>query len=403
MIDASLQIFLVHHEADRLAEDAVNGLRRAFAVNDEDPDATSSLGAQDPFGSVSVVVCSDPALFAEACPPDSARTLFVVLLKSDMLDGDWPPILEVLASRLQQASLAPVPRQGALVFIYDAGDRVRFPPALVENEASEFSKLGEERMRPHNLALLALHRARFLLGRAPGDADSALRLFVSHAKADGIFLADALHNFINQVPELRGWYDADDLQSGKRWRKELEAAASRSVLIAVRTEGYIASRFCRDEFEWALANGVPIVVVDALRSASIPAAPLPFSTVPNVRIADGNVHRILRAALREHLRILLVETSLAESAALLPAPGPSWQVWPRLPSWAVLSRHLPDAPPAPGAGERVIVVVESLSSGVEFNAACDWLSRLKEPIRLQTVTDFIQYCATYRAQPAAPQ
>ncbi|HEX8311039.1 MAG TPA: toll/interleukin-1 receptor domain-containing protein, partial [Chthoniobacteraceae bacterium] len=397
--DASLHVFIVHHAADRLAEGAFNGLRRAFAVNVEEPDAPATVGAPDPFSNVSVIACADPAEFAAACPPDSARALFVVLLKSEMLDDEWLPILEVLALRLEQASLAQIPRQGALVFIHDAGDRGLFPAALMESEASEFSKLGEERMRPHNLALLALHRARLLLGRKQ-SGDNALRLFISHAKADGIFLADALRNFIAQVPELRGWYDADDLHAGRRWRKELESAASRSVLVAVRTEGYVASRFCRDEFEWALANGVPIIVVDALRSSSIPAAPLPFAAVPNVRIGDGNVHRVLRAALREHLRILLVETSLAESAALLPAA--SWQVWPRLPSWAALSRHLPDPAPGGGQGERIIVVVESLSSGVEFTAACDWLSRLQQPVRLQSVTDFIQYCATHRPAPGLP-
>ena len=399
MIDASLQIFVVHHEADRLAEHAISGLRRAFAVKDDDPDAPISLGVPDPFSNVSVAACKDPVLFAETCPPDSVRAFFVVLLKSEMLAGDWPPLLDALAARLEKASLAPTPRQGALVVMYDAGDRPKFPEALLENEASEFSKLGEERMRPHTLALLALHRARLILGRRPGE-DNALQLFISHAKADGIFLADALRNFIAQVPELRGWYDADDLHSGRRWRKELEGAASRSVLIAVRTEGYIASRFCRDEFEWALANGVPIVVVDALRSASVPAAPLPFASMPNVRIGDGNVHRILRAALREHLRILLVETSLAESAAMLPAA--KWRVWPRLPSWAALSRHLPDPPPAAGEGERIIVVVESLTSDLEFDAACNWLSRLQQPVRLQSVPGFIQYCAENSLPPAAP-
>src|SRR5215469_8430252 len=186
MIDASLQVFVVHHTEDRLAAAAMEGLRRAFAVNVEEPDAPFSLGTpDDPFSSVWVIACSDPTQFADACPPDSARALFVVLLKSEMLGDDWLPILEILAQRLEQASQAPVARQGALVFIHDPGDRTKFPGPLVENEISEFSKLGEERMRPHNLALLALHRARLLLGRAPGD-DNALRLFVSHAKADGI-------------------------------------------------------------------------------------------------------------------------------------------------------------------------------------------------------------------------
>jgi hypothetical protein len=316
-----------------------------------------------------------------------------------MLEDDWLEILDVLAVRLELSSRSPLPRHGALVFIHDVNDRGRFPARLIENEVSEFSKLGEERMRPHNLALLALHRARLLLDRQPGE-DNALRLFISHAKADGIFLADALRNFIHQVPELRGWYDADDLHSGRRWRKELELAASRSVLIAVRTEGYVVSRFCRDEFEWALAHGVPIVVVDALRSASIPAAPLPFAAVPNVRISDGNVHRVLSAALREHLRILLVEASLAECAAWLPAA--TWKVWPRLPSWAALSRHLPELAPETGQGERIIVVVEALSSDAEFNAASRWLARLQQPVRLQTVTDFIRYCATHGPIPETP-
>lgn len=397
MLGASLQVFIIHHEEDRLAAAVMTGLRQAFAAENVLGDA-SSPSFEDPFGSVSVLECSNPAVFGEACPPDSARALFVVLLKSKMLSDDWLEVLTILSLRLEHASLAQRPRQGALVFIYDSGDRDRFPRALVENEVSEFSRLGEERMRPHNLALLALHRARLLLGRSNGE-DNALHLFISHSKGDGIFLADALRNFINQVPELKGWYDADDLNSGERWRTKLENAASHSILIALRTEGYIASWFCRQEFEWALVNGVPIIVVDALRSNSIPAAPLPFSAVPNVRIADGNVHRILQAALREQLRILLVETSLADSALQLPAP--SWRVWPRLPSWAALSRHLP-APPEPGSGERIIVVVETLSSLSEFEAASLWLSRLQQPIRLLTVTGFIEYCATKPAPGATP-
>ena len=83
-----------------------------------------------------------------------------------------------------------------------------------------------------------------------------------------------------------------------------------------------------------------------------------------------------------------------------PAPTASWPVWPRLPSLAALSRHLPDPPPEASGSERIIIVVESLSSGAEFSAASTWLSRLHQPVRLQTVTEFVQYCAAQR--PASP-
>jgi TIR domain len=317
-------------------------------------------------------------------------------------------LLKDLGATLDAAADAPVRRQDALALIHDMGDLGKFPAAFTaENMAIPHSKLASEhRMGPHNLALLALHRARLLLGRRAG-MDQALHLFISHAKADGLFLAQALRNFISQVPELHGWYDADDLQSGRRWRKQLEAAASQSVLIAVRTEGYSASRWCQEEFEFALSHGVPVITVDALSSSSIPASSLPFSAVPNVRVADGNFHRILRAALREHLRILLVETSLATAATSLPS-SMQWAVWPRLPSWHELGRFLPPAPaPAtPGSAtvptSRIIVTAEAIQSGREYDAARDWLARLQSPLQLKSIADFRTYCDTFTLPATLP-
>src|SRR5205814_10735177 len=54
------------------------------------------------------------------------------------------------------------------------------------------SVLGERRLRPHTLALLALHRARLLLGANPNPDENKLRLFLSHAKSDGLFMAHSL-------------------------------------------------------------------------------------------------------------------------------------------------------------------------------------------------------------------
>jgi hypothetical protein len=150
-------------------------------------------------------------------------------------------------------------------------------------------------MRPHALALLALHRARLLLGADPHQ--NKLKLFISHAKADGLFLAHSLRSLINEVPEQEKWYDADNIQSGEDWSEAIETAAATSVFIAIRTEGYDESASCRREFETALAHGVPIIVVDALVRPTITPSSLPFAAMPTVRIPDGNTHRVLVAAL----------------------------------------------------------------------------------------------------------
>lgn len=241
-------------------------------------------------------------------------------------------------------------------------------------------------MRPHTLALLALHRARLLLGAEP----DTLRLFISHAKADGLFLAHSLRSLISEVPELDKWYDADDIESGGDWSEEIEAAAANSVLVAIRTDAYEQSAWCRREFETALAHGVPIVVVDALLRPTITGSSLPFAAMPTVRIPDGNTHRVLTAALREHLRLLLVRTLVTDR---VPKDAKvQWRVWPRLPTLGAFQRH-GDALATP----EFWLVPQVLGATADFNAARDWLAAAKSPIRLESVDGFLLLAETLSA------
>jgi hypothetical protein len=230
----------------------------------------------------------------------------------------------------------------------------------------------------------------------------------SHAKADGVFLADALNSAIKQVPELESWYDAEDLASGNNWKAKLQANASQSVFIAIRTEAYTQRPVCVDEFRWALEHGVPIVVVDALMRPDIPPATLPFASMPTVRVPDGNTHRVLATALREHLRLLMVETWLAESSATnVPnLPASSWRVWPRLPAFDALQQLVTKHDvPTPCC----IVVAEV--PGPEMNAAMNVLQGLRDgngnptPLRLssaETFKDFAIQLSLAFQPPAGP-
>ena len=389
MTQPLFDVVVLHHAADSTAVARVTALRRAFELPAPETDAPPFAAEPDPWTYVNCAAFSDPAEFERQAPEISKRALFVVLVTEKMVeDPAWQERLNILASALPRK--ADQGTQNALCFATSEAAQDKLPGRLRERQAPESSVLGERRLRPHTLALLALHRARLLLGAEPNQ--NKLTLFISHAKADGLFLAHSLRSLIQEIPELQKWYDADDIQSGDDWSEAIEAAAANSVLVAIRTEGYEQSVWCRREFETALAHGVPIVVVDALWRPTVAAAALPFAAMPTVRIPDGNTHRVLTAALREHLRLLLVETLVAERVPK--DAGLTWRVWPRLPTLGAIQRHA-SAPDQP----EFWLVPQVLQVTTEFNAARDWLAAIDSPLRLESVEGFLLLAGTLATPP----
>ena len=160
------------------------------------------------------------------------------------------------------------------------------------------------------LALRLLHECRILLsGAVPitpptGCPPGYLRLFISHAKIDGLPLALALKSQIEGLGWLQKFYDADDLPAGSDWQAELERGVGSSMIVMLRTEVYDSRHWCQQEVLWADEYATPAVLVDARTALQHPAGVLPFDRVPMVRIPDGNLVRILFLALREGVRFL---------------------------------------------------------------------------------------------------
>lgn len=242
---------VLHHAADSTAASRVDALQRTFEIARPEVEAAQFAAESDPWSFVNFAAYSDPTEFEKQMPAIGKRALFVILVTEKMADDSaWNPALDILASALPKKAEAGT--RNALCFASSEEAQNRLPGRLRERQTPESSVLGERRLRPHTLALLALHRARLLLGTEPNK--NKLTLFISHAKADGLFLAHSLRSLIEEVPELKKWYDADDIQSGGDWSEDIESAASSSVFIAIRTEGYDQSAWCRREFETALAK-----------------------------------------------------------------------------------------------------------------------------------------------------
>jgi len=387
MTQTLFHVVVLHHkESKTTAAPLVGALRRAFEISPAATGGESSMAPADPWSLVGFLACNDPAEFEKRAGEIGRRALFVVLVSERMVDDPaWVAPLHFLASALPKGK--DTGTRDALLFTTSAEAAERLPDTLKYRQVSEITALGKEKsMRPYTLALQALHRARLLLGVAPGK--NQLKLFISHAKTDGLFLADALRSLIAQVPGLADWYDAKDIESGVEWSEEIEAAAANSVFIAIRTEAYDQRPVCRDEFEVALAHGVPIVAVDALLQPNVAASPLPFAAVPNVRIPDGNTHRVLIAALREHLRLLLTETLVADQTPP-EMPSASWRIWPRLPTLSVIQQRA-----ALLKDREFWLLPRASDSPAEFTAARKWLDETKSLLRLEAVDSFILTAGT---------
>jgi hypothetical protein len=253
--------------------------------------------------------------------------------------------------------------------------------------------LGERAIRPAMLALRTLHACRLLLASAlqlatmPGHAPGFLRLFISHAKIDGLPLAHALKHQIEALPWLEDFYDAEDLPAGCNWQRELEQGVGASLIIMLRTDVYDSRYWCQQEVLWADEYATPAVLVDARTNLHYPAGVLPFDRVPTVRIPDGNLVRILFLALREGLRFLHFMRRVEEMKQNGGLPSPvELRVFSGPPSMPALLRacRLVSASKEPATTPRMILYPDpTLRAGV-FEAALALVAAYAPGTRLVT-------------------
>lgn len=185
-----------------------------------------------------------------------------------------------------------------------------------------WSTLGEEAERADKLALRVLNAMVRVLATAVLDTPEwKLRVFLSHAKQDGLYLAQSVRHFIENQHWLDRFYDAEDIEPGLSWEDQLRHGVGTSIVLVLRTDAYDRRFWCRTEVRWAELFGVPVVVVDARSSLVYPASDLPFEGAQTVRVPDGNLPRILFAVLRAALQEMLFLRSVRQLRALARLPA----------------------------------------------------------------------------------
>lgn len=301
-----LRAVIFRHPDDQDVRDFETAVACAFKGGKE-PGAYVAAGAD--IGVQLEIFGDAPPSDADAFLDSFCHTLVIVLVDRGLLERS-PNLLSWLAQCFTHVADSGS-RHGVLVLAMEErlGSAFARTHGLGSRQVDVVQSYGERALRPSQVALRALHEARILLASAMpsegADPPGFLRLFISHAKLDGLPLALSLRHHIKDIRWLQSFYDADDLPAGSEWQKELERGVGNSLIIMLRTEEYDERYWCQQEVKWADEYVTPTVLVEARTNLNHPATTLPFGRAPIVRIPDGNLMRVLFLALREGLKYLL--------------------------------------------------------------------------------------------------
>jgi hypothetical protein len=368
---APLQILMFRHPDDSDVMRYENAVVRAFQGGKE---AGEYLATGEDLGIQLELFSDTPPQAAPETLDAFCHTLVVVFADQALVVKGSVALWDWLVNCWMHAD-ASNGRHLMLVIAMDERQGRAFTAKRPELEALQLLQthsLGEYAIRPAMLALRILHECRVLLATAlptaNGHKPGYLRLFISHAKMDGLPLAHALKHHIESTGWLEDFYDVDDLPAGRNWQRELERGVGSSLIIMLRTEAYDGRHWCRQEVLWADEYATPAVLVDARTNLNHPAGILPFERVPTVRIPDGNLLRILFLALREGLRFLHFARRVAEMKRSGRVPDPAeLRVFSFPPSMSALlraCRSLTDSTAPPTTPRWILYPDPPLRSGL---------------------------------------
>jgi hypothetical protein len=278
-----LVIYVLWHPAAENAAALASEVYRWFHASSDDL-LRSGMG-------VPVFFRSQPASGASGAPrpirsEEAELNVVVVLAEANLVaDPAWTSYIDAVG-RMPAVQLIPVSLHESAY---------RLPEVVRRLNYLRVDERDDGPLEP--AAQLALRKSRLLrqlteiIGRqlaarltpASAHADRVpppLTIFLSHAKRDGVDVAEALRSTIQNHGQVRAFLDDSDLPVGHAFAAELERAAisGSAAMIAILSDAYAARPWCRREIAlartprpdtsredcWAIQ---PVLAVDSLKSA----------------------------------------------------------------------------------------------------------------------------------------
>lgn len=166
----------------------------------------------------------------------------------------------------------------------------------------------KEEQRTSEFLLWLTHEAGRFLNQEQIAGVTRLRpikLFISHAKQDGVPLAEEFRDALRDTP-VDQFFDSVAIAPGSDFADEIADGIRDSTLLVLQSDAYSSRPWCRQEILLAKKHRRPIVVVNALTNEEQRSFPY-IGNVPVIRWTGENQQQILSLALREQLRFLFAE------------------------------------------------------------------------------------------------
>lgn len=197
-------------------------------------------------------------------------------------------------------------------------DELRFlPVALTAARISLFPNVqsllrGQAVSSSATLAVALMQECIAFLRGGAAVAGAAFEVFFSHAKADGLGLALAIKQGVENEWRVRGFFDSRDIAPGSDWRQTLHEYAGRCAMVVVQTDIYSEREWCQKEIIAAKQNDVPILVLNALSKRESRSFPY-LGNVPILRIdpLKPDLAEIVTELMSECLRVSVFQARAA--------------------------------------------------------------------------------------------
>lgn len=143
--------------------------------------------------------------------------------------------------------------------------------AVPENLEISIKKLKAEML--HDCARLMMNMQSIWMDDKTPKTPSPVKLFLSHAKKDGLKTTENFKAFIDKVTKLDVFFDTVDVADGYDFEKQFEEQIKNSALVVFHTDEYSSREWCRIEVLIAKRNKCSIVVVHDIKNGEKRAFP----------------------------------------------------------------------------------------------------------------------------------
>ena len=140
-------------------------------------------------------------------------------------------------------------------------------------------------------------------------ASSPIKVFISHAKADGTGIAEAIREQIYRQGQLQAFFDESDLAIAYAWEENLKNSAqlSTTAMIAIFTDAYANRPWCRKEIRLARqvrpSQSKYILRLQTLDSLDKLSEPLPESLKDKLSAKNKGLVMMAKIDNASHTRI----------------------------------------------------------------------------------------------------